>query len=215
VENAMAAMSGPGTPLAVLTEHGLEAELVDKLVEAEITTVERLADMTPEELEAIPEIGEAMVEKIQVAVNGFYLQFEAAAQQAVFAPVVPQRGTETPVEADEAEAESTQAAGPVKPPMTMPGLPVEGAESDDEDDDDDFSDDEDEDDEAGYDDDGEADLEDSATIDGEEAEEVLAGSAELSAAEGEPHPASAGETGSEDSTTTELDDDGIDQQEKE
>ena len=72
-EAAMAAMSGPGTPLAVLTEHGLEEEVVDKLVAAEITTVERLADMTPEELEAIPDVGEALVEKIQVAVNGFYL----------------------------------------------------------------------------------------------------------------------------------------------
>jgi N utilization substance protein A len=201
--------------LAVLTEHGLDEALVDKLVEAEIPTVERLADMTPEELEAIPGIGESMVEKIQVAVNGFYLQFEAAAQQSVYAPVAPESAAEAAAEAagaGDALAESQPAGGPLKPPMTMPGLPIEGADADDEDEED-FSGEEG--DPTEYDEEGEDDLEDSATIDGEEAEEVLAGSAPPSAAEGEPHPASAGGKASEDLTNTEVEEDGIDRQDKE
>ena len=45
---------------------------------AGITTVERLGSMTPEELDAIG-VDEAMVEKIQLAVNGYYGQFEEPA----------------------------------------------------------------------------------------------------------------------------------------
>ena len=37
--------------------------------------------MTPEELEAIPGIGPKMVEKIQLAVNAYYGQFEAAGRE--------------------------------------------------------------------------------------------------------------------------------------
>jgi len=40
--------------------------------------VEKLGAMTPEELEEIPGIGPKMVEKIQVAVNNYYGQYEEA-----------------------------------------------------------------------------------------------------------------------------------------
>ena len=46
--------------------------------EAGITTVEGLADMNPEQLEAIPGIGPKTVEKISVAVNNYFSSLDAA-----------------------------------------------------------------------------------------------------------------------------------------
>jgi N utilization substance protein A len=43
--------------------------------------VEKLGSMTPEELEEIPGIGPKLVERIQVAVNGYYLQFEEVLEE--------------------------------------------------------------------------------------------------------------------------------------
>jgi len=48
----------------------LRRTLSKKLLEAGVATVEQLGSMTPEELEAIPSIGLAIVEKILVAVMG-------------------------------------------------------------------------------------------------------------------------------------------------
>ncbi len=50
--------------------------VLEKLTEAGITSVESLADMTPEELEAIPGIGPETVEKISVAVNNYFSRLE-------------------------------------------------------------------------------------------------------------------------------------------
>jgi N utilization substance protein A len=76
---------------------------IEKLEAAGITSVEKLADMTPEQLVEIPGIGEKMVEKIHQSVAAY---FEALESQAV-APVEP--STE-----DEAAAESLVTdAGPV------------------------------------------------------------------------------------------------------
>jgi N utilization substance protein A len=76
VESQMAALVVPGAPVSVLIDHGLTDEIAEKLIEASITTVEQLGSMTPEELEEIQGIGPDMVEKIQVAVNNYYGQFE-------------------------------------------------------------------------------------------------------------------------------------------
>ena len=76
VETAMAALVPAGAPVSVLIDHGLAEDIVEKLLEAGVGTVEQLGSMTPEELEAIPSIGSAIVEKILVAVNGYYAQFE-------------------------------------------------------------------------------------------------------------------------------------------
>ncbi|HMF64286.1 MAG TPA: helix-hairpin-helix domain-containing protein, partial [Edaphobacter sp.] len=43
---------------------------------AGITTVEAVADMTPEQLEEVPGIGEKTVEKISVAVRHYFGQYE-------------------------------------------------------------------------------------------------------------------------------------------
>jgi N utilization substance protein A len=75
VEQQMQAMSGgPTTPIEGVTELG-EAVL-EKLIAAGITTVEALADMTPEQLEEVPGIGEKTVEKISVAVRHYFGQYE-------------------------------------------------------------------------------------------------------------------------------------------
>ena len=56
--------------------------VLEKLSEAGITSVESLADMTPEELEAIPGIGPETVERISVAVNNYFSTLESAEQVA-------------------------------------------------------------------------------------------------------------------------------------
>lgn len=78
VESQMAALVVPGAPVSVLIDHGLTEKTVEKLLEAGVATVEKLGAMTPEELEEIPGIGPKMVEKIQVAVNNYYGQYEEA-----------------------------------------------------------------------------------------------------------------------------------------
>src|ERR1700726_2679263 len=66
VEQQMQAMSGgPTTPIEQVTELG--ETIIQKLVAAGITTVEALADMTPEQLEAIEGIGPKPGEKISLA----------------------------------------------------------------------------------------------------------------------------------------------------
>ncbi len=80
VETAMAALVPAGAPVSVLIDHGLAEDIVEKLLEAGVATVEKLGSMTPEELEAIPSIGPKIVEKILVAVNSYYAQFEQGAE---------------------------------------------------------------------------------------------------------------------------------------
>src|SRR5579862_1993484 len=79
VESAMAALVPAGAPVSILIDHGLAEEIVEKLLGAGINTVEKLGSMTPEDLEVIPEIGPATVEKILIAVNSYYAQFEPPA----------------------------------------------------------------------------------------------------------------------------------------
>src|SRR4030081_20084 len=75
VEQQMQAMSGgPTTPIEQATELG--DAVLEKLIAAGITTVEALADMTPEQLEEVPGIGEKTVEKISVAVRHYLGQYE-------------------------------------------------------------------------------------------------------------------------------------------
>ncbi|GGA77852.1 hypothetical protein GCM10011507_31380 [Edaphobacter acidisoli] len=75
VEQQMQAMSGgPSTPIEQVTELG--ENVLEKLIAAGITTVEALADMTPEQLEEVPGIGEKTVEKISVAVRHYFGQYE-------------------------------------------------------------------------------------------------------------------------------------------
>jgi len=81
VEQQMAAMAPQATtPLENVP--GLGEGLVEKLSAAGITTVEALADMTPEQLEAIEGIGPKTVEKISLAVNNYFASLEGGAAEA-------------------------------------------------------------------------------------------------------------------------------------
>jgi N utilization substance protein A len=81
VEHQMQQMSGgPSTPIEQVTELG--EQIIQKLVAAGITTVEALADMTPEQLEEIPGIGERTLEKIGTAVRHYFGQYEPGEEHA-------------------------------------------------------------------------------------------------------------------------------------
>ena len=83
VETAMSALVPAGAPVSVLIDLGLAESIVEKLIESSVGTVEKLGSMTPEELEVIPGIDPEIVEKILVAVNAYYAQFEPGAEPAV------------------------------------------------------------------------------------------------------------------------------------
>jgi N utilization substance protein A len=71
----MSAMAGAtATPIEQVGELG--DSIIQKLIAAGVTTVEALADMTPEQLEEIPGIGEKTLEKISVAVRHYFGQYE-------------------------------------------------------------------------------------------------------------------------------------------
>ena len=86
MEIKMADMVISGAPVSVLIDHGLDEQIVEKLVAADIGTVERLGAMTPEELESIPEIDEGIVSQIQSAVVSFYGQYDSEEAEAEIAP---------------------------------------------------------------------------------------------------------------------------------
>ena len=105
VESAMAALVPTGAPVSVLMDHGLGEEIAEKLIEAGVGTVENLGSMTPEELETIPGIEPDIVEKILIAVNSYYSQFEQ--QSSAAAEVPPELEAIEPV----AQADGNPANG--------------------------------------------------------------------------------------------------------
>jgi N utilization substance protein A len=80
IEAQMAALTAPGTALTQL--EGVGPKTIEKLEAAGITSIEKLADMTPEQLVEIPGIGEKMVEKIHQSVAAYFEALEAAATAA-------------------------------------------------------------------------------------------------------------------------------------
>jgi len=108
VEQQMAQItSATATPLESV--EGLGEGLVEKLKGAGISTVEALADMTPEQLEAIEGIGPKTVEKISVAVNNYFATLDGGEAVTLLEGEEPAAEAQ-PQSTDEvsAEAESVQ-----------------------------------------------------------------------------------------------------------
>src|ERR1700730_2442300 len=121
VELQMAAMAPQAsTPLENVT--GLGEGLVEKLSAAGVTTVEALADMTPEQLEAIEGIGPKTVEKISLAVNNYFSSLEPGEA----AGAVPAEEAEASAEAvSEQAASATEAAAEATEPAEVAAAPEE------------------------------------------------------------------------------------------
>ena len=101
IEAQMAALTAPGTALTQL--EGVGPKTIEKLEAAGITSIEKLADMTPEQLVEIPGIGEKMVEKIHQSVAAYFEALETAATAAPDATVA--------AEGDGVVTEDAAAAG--------------------------------------------------------------------------------------------------------
>src|ERR1700678_3892679 len=110
VEQQMQAMSGgPTTPIEQVTELG--EGIIQKLVTAGITTVEGLADMTPEQLEEIPGIGEKTLERISVAVRHYFGHFEEGEEGHVPETAEAETAESAELDAEHAAAESGEDEG--------------------------------------------------------------------------------------------------------
>ncbi len=107
VEQQMQAMGGgPTTPIEQVTELG--ETILEKLIAAGITTVEALADMTPEQLEEVPGIGEKTVEKISVAVRHYAGRYEEGEERPATAEI-PAAGEESSMEKTPEEILASEA----------------------------------------------------------------------------------------------------------
>ena len=121
VESRMSSVV-PGAPVSVLADHGLTAHMLEQLTQAGITLVEKLGEMTPEQLQEIPGIGAEMVETIQQAVVSYYGQFETAEAEPQAAPAEPEAAAAPVTDGAVAEAVPEQSVTiegqepPEKPP---------------------------------------------------------------------------------------------------
>src|SRR5574337_1212032 len=95
LEAQMTALTAPGTPLAEL--QGVGPKTIEKIEGHGISSIEKLADMTPEQLMEIPGIGEKMVEKIRVSVASYFQSLKD--QQAAAAEETGEAG-EAPAPAE-------------------------------------------------------------------------------------------------------------------
>ena len=127
VEEQMRGIMVPtATPLESVPE--LEEGIVEKLVAAGITTVEQVADMTPEQLEEVPGIGPKTVEKISIAVNNYFSSLDAAAELPDAGEAV---GEDVPAEQEARELAAEEAAAADDEAGETPDE-VEAAQRDDE-----------------------------------------------------------------------------------
>jgi len=126
IEAQMAALTAPTTPLTQLI--GVGPKMLEKLEEHDITTVERLADMTPEQLLEIPGIGDKMVEKIRIAVAAYFENQEA--RQAAAAAAEEEAAAQAELVAGEAPVEEGAVATEAADGGEQTESPAEGTSAD-------------------------------------------------------------------------------------
>jgi transcription termination/antitermination protein NusA len=100
VEAQMSEMTVASTSLNEL--QGVGPKTIEKLEAHGVTSIEKLADMTPEQLLEIPGIGEKMVEKIRVSVEQYFQALElqqTAAPEETAPEIVAVEEIAAPVEA--------------------------------------------------------------------------------------------------------------------
>ena len=116
IEAQMAALTAPGTPLSDLK--GIGPKTIEKIEAHGVSSVEKLADMTPEQLTAIPGIGEKMVEKIQLSVAAHFqsLEQQQTAEAAPSADLEEQPGEAGQLASEKGASEEAapQEAAPEK-----------------------------------------------------------------------------------------------------
>jgi transcription termination/antitermination protein NusA len=151
IEAQMTALTAPGTPLSEL--QGVGPKTIERIEAHGVSSIEKLADMTPEQLTEIPGIGEKMVEKIQLSVSAYFQSLEnpppetesvealaeeeaagdageqaAATEETAEAADVAAEGIEAPTEAQEiaeAAAAHGQTGGTAEPAETSTEIPDE------------------------------------------------------------------------------------------
>jgi N utilization substance protein A len=125
VEQQMSAMiPAPSTPLENVS--GLGEGIIERLTAAGVTTVEALADMTPEQLEAIEGIGPKTVEKISLAVNNYFSSLEGG-EAAAPAEEPGAAGEATEEASAEQPADQTVEAAAEEVPAEEAAAPSEDA----------------------------------------------------------------------------------------
>ena len=107
----------------MLIDYGLAENVVERLVETGIGTIEKLGGMTPEELEEIQGIEPEMVEQIQESVNAYYSQFEEG--QAGRRPKTAERCPKASLRRKNQRLPRPPARKHPRP--KMPAEPIEGA----------------------------------------------------------------------------------------
>jgi transcription termination/antitermination protein NusA len=124
IEEQMTALTAPATPLTVLA--GVGPKTIEKIEAAGITSLEKLASMTPEQLMEIPGIGEKMVDKIYQAVNRFYEGGEAAPAEGQAIEEAEETG-ETAGEVAEAAKPHTEVRTAAEDEQNTSAITEEGA----------------------------------------------------------------------------------------
>src|SRR5487761_971248 len=100
IEEQMTALTAPGTPLSEL--QGVGPKTIERIEAHGVGSIEKLADMTPEQLTEIPGIGEKMVEKIQLSVAAYFQSLDnpqTAVPEETAPEIVAAEEVATPVEA--------------------------------------------------------------------------------------------------------------------
>src|SRR5271166_424913 len=110
IEAQMTALTAPGTPLSEL--QGVGPKTIERIEAHGVSTIEKLADMTPEQLMEVPGIGEKMVEKIQMSVAAYFQSLEnpQPESQSVEALGEQEIATEDAVDQADTGEESAESA---------------------------------------------------------------------------------------------------------